>query len=82
MDEELEREAAEAARPTPAVRPDQWPDPDAPPPRPGGLGTDPDLDPETDPDFRPRTIPKPSPPKPGPPKPSPPKSGPRPGIPG
>jgi hypothetical protein len=56
MDEELEREAEEAARPNPAVRPGQWPDPDAPPPRPGGLGTDPDLDPETDPDFRPRMI--------------------------
>lgn len=34
-DDELEHEAAEAARPNPSVRPDQWPDPEDPETAPG-----------------------------------------------
>ena len=51
MDEELEREATEAARPNPAVRAEQWPDPDEPRSRPGSQRADADTDADTDTDL-------------------------------
>jgi hypothetical protein len=41
VDEELEREAAEAARPNPSVRADQWPDPEDPATLPGETDPEP-----------------------------------------
>jgi hypothetical protein len=41
MDDELEHEAAEAARPNPSLRPDQWPDPEAPAEEAAGPGAEP-----------------------------------------
>ncbi|HTF47800.1 MAG TPA: hypothetical protein VK735_10155 [Pseudonocardia sp.] len=70
MDEELEREATEAARPNPVVRGELWPDPEEPRPRPGSQRTDADTDADADletdldPETGPRLTPNPDTPSP------------------
>lgn len=58
MDEELEREAAEVARPNPPVRGELWPDPEDPASL-RGVRADAtqDVEPTTGADFLPRTDP-------------------------
>jgi len=58
MDEELEREAAEVARPNPPVRGGQWPDPEDPAAL-HGVRADAtqDVEPTTGADFLPRADP-------------------------
>lgn len=58
MDDELEREAAEAARPNPPVRGENWPDPEDPAAL-HGVRADAmqDVEPRTDADFTPHGDP-------------------------
>lgn len=58
MDDELEREAVEAARPNPSVRGDQWPDPEDPTNLHGARASaTEDVEPRTDADFLPQGDP-------------------------
>ncbi|HTK61018.1 MAG TPA: hypothetical protein VL595_01535 [Pseudonocardia sp.] len=58
MDDELEREAVEAAKANPPVRGDQWPDPEDPAALHGvRAAVEQDVEPRTDADFLPQGDP-------------------------